>query len=84
MPSFKDTIVPQDELTLEFLMNALRLNNGVPNNIFESYTGLSQDILDAALKPLIRQGLIAPIDKQIKTTELGQRFLNTVLTRLSS
>ncbi|MFT4610494.1 MAG: oxygen-independent coproporphyrinogen-3 oxidase [Cellvibrionaceae bacterium] len=83
-PSFKDTIIPQDELILEFLMNALRLNNGVPKNIFESYTGLPQQVLENALEPLIRQGLIEPIDPQIKTTELGQRFLNTVLTRLSS
>lgn len=84
MPSFKETIIAQDELILEFLMNTLRLNNGVPKNTFESYTGLPQEVLEAALNPLIRQGLIAPIDKQIKTTELGQRFLNTVLTRLSS
>lgn len=83
-PSFKETIVPQDDLILEFLMNALRLNNGVPKNIFESYTGLPQQVLEDALEPLITQGLIEPIDPQIKTTELGQRFLNTVLTRLSS
>jgi oxygen-independent coproporphyrinogen-3 oxidase len=83
-PSFKETVVPQDELILEFLMNALRLNNGVPKNIFESYTGLSDQVLEEALHPLIRQGLIEPIDLQIKTTELGQRFLNTVLTRVLS
>jgi oxygen-independent coproporphyrinogen-3 oxidase len=83
-PSFKQMIVPRDELIVEFLMNALRLNNGVPKNIFEAYTGLPQQVLEDALKPLIKQGLIEPIERQIKTTELGQRFLNTVLTRLSS
>lgn len=83
-PSFKQTIVPRDELIIEFLMNALRLNNGVPKHIFEAYTGLPQQVLEDALKPLIKQGLIEPIEPQIKTTELGQRFLNTVLTRLSS
>jgi oxygen-independent coproporphyrinogen-3 oxidase len=80
---FKEIVVPQDELMLEFLMNTLRLNNGVPQFIFEAYTGLSQDVLNDALKPLIKQGLIAPNDQQIKTTALGQRFLNTILTRLS-
>jgi oxygen-independent coproporphyrinogen-3 oxidase len=80
--SFKEIIVPQDELILEFLMNTLRLNNGVPKYIFEAYTGLSLNLLEDALRPLIQQGLVEPIDHQIKTTALGQRFLNTILTSL--
>jgi oxygen-independent coproporphyrinogen-3 oxidase len=81
--SFKETVVPQGELILEFLMNTLRLNNGVPKHTFESYTGLSEQTLLDILKPLVSQGLMEPVDPRIKTTELGQRFLNTVLSRLS-
>ncbi len=81
-PSYKQTITETAELPLEFLMNALRLNDGVPKTFFEYYTGLPLAVLEQQLNPLIKQGLIEPLDTQIKTTVLGQRFLNTILTQL--
>jgi len=81
-PSYKQSIIETDELPLEFLMNALRLNQGVPKAFFERYTGLPLTTLEQQLNPLIKQGLIEPLDTHIKTTTLGQRFLNTILSRL--
>jgi len=80
-PSYKETTVEPNELALEFLMNALRLNEGVPSDYFFSRTGLSLDIIEKPLNDLIRQGLIDPIECRLKTSVLGQRFLNTVLTK---
>ena len=80
--SCKQTIIDPSELPLEFLMNALRLNNGVPKDYFSDYTGLPFSLLEEQLAPFIRQGLIEPLTLRIKTTPLGQRFLNTLLAQL--
>jgi oxygen-independent coproporphyrinogen-3 oxidase len=62
-------------------MNVLRLNEGVPSDYFFSRTGLSIDVIEKPLNELIRQGLIEPSEHRLKTSVLGQRFLNTVLTK---
>ncbi len=82
VPSYRESIVETAELPLEFLMNALRLNDGVPKTFFEHYTGLPLATMEKQLNPLIKQGLIEQLDTRIKTTELGQRFLNTILSQL--
>jgi len=81
-PSFKETIVNKAELPVEFLMNALRLNEGVPKDYFSSRTGLSFDVIEPSLSELNRQGLIEYQQDRLKTSDLGQRFLNTILTTL--
>jgi oxygen-independent coproporphyrinogen-3 oxidase len=80
-PAFKETVVERNELALEFFMNVLRLNEGVPSDYFFSRTGLSIDVIEKPLNELIRQGLIEPSEHRLKTSVLGQRFLNTVLTK---
>ncbi len=72
-------ILQPASLPLEFLMNALRLTEGVPAQVFLDRTGLSLDALEPQWTSLQQQGLVELDKKMIKTTALGQRFLNNVL-----
>lgn len=74
----QETLKPED-LPLDYLLNALRLNEGVPAEAFEAYTGLPLSRLDPAWRELEHKGLVYPKDDRLCTTDLGRRFLNDVL-----
>jgi putative oxygen-independent coproporphyrinogen III oxidase len=65
-------------LPLEFLLNALRLREGVAPGIFTERTGLSLTALEPQWQQLVEEGLLEPND-HLSTTALGHRFLNKVL-----
>ena len=73
--------VSQDELITEFMMNALRLKNGVPWTYFESRTGISQSVISERVINLQNQGLLESSMEQLRTSDLGYRFLNSILER---
>jgi putative oxygen-independent coproporphyrinogen III oxidase len=66
-------------LPLEFLLNALRLREGVAPGIFTERTGLSLSALEPHWQQLVEEGLLEPKNHQLRTTALGHRFLNKVL-----
>lgn len=68
--------VTRQDLGFEFMLNALRLVDGVPSNLFVERTGLSLNAIDAALQMAEKKGLLYADHKIIRPTELGQRFLN--------
>ncbi|MBU1190592.1 MAG: radical SAM family heme chaperone HemW [Gammaproteobacteria bacterium] len=71
---------PDDqEVVLEFLMNALRLNAGFSTANFEDTTGLSFDLLRPTLTRAQQRGLLQE-NEPWRCTEQGQRFLNDLLT----
>ena len=72
------TIDPED-LPFEFMLNALRLREGVPFEFFGERTGLSFDVVEPIWTELRRKGLVCDPLKRIKTTEKGWLFLNEVL-----
>jgi putative oxygen-independent coproporphyrinogen III oxidase len=67
------------ELPSDFLLNALRLNDGVPAPLFETRTGLPHARLEPAYSQLVQRGLLAADPDRMTTTPLGFRFLNDVL-----
>ncbi|HWV14471.1 MAG TPA: radical SAM family heme chaperone HemW [Cellvibrio sp.] len=69
----------REALPLEFLMNALRLNQGVPADYFSQRTGLPLSALEPQWQDLTTKGLVALSENHLRTTELGRRFLNRVL-----
>ena len=75
----KTSAVSPDELTLEFLMNALRLNQGFSTDVFQQRTGLDPLTLDPFLETAIRKSLIERSDNQIKPTTKGLQYLNELL-----
>jgi len=72
-------IVGADELPLEFLMNALRLTEGVDERLFTLRTGLPLTSVAVKLEQLRTEKLLEP--HRIQATELGQRYLNSLLER---
>ncbi|MDX1755141.1 MAG: radical SAM family heme chaperone HemW [Marinobacter sp.] len=72
-------VIQQDELALEFLMNALRLRDGVPEPLFAGRTGLPIESIAVILEELRTEGLLER--GRIQATERGQRYLNSVLER---
>ena len=73
--------VTQDELITEFMMNALRLKNGVPWTYFESRTGISQSAISERVIDLQNQGLLEFCMEQLRTSDLGYRFVNSILEK---
>ena len=69
----------QDELGLEFMMNALRLIQGVPSQLFVERTGLSLHSLRSALAEGYAAGWLEAPPQRLQTTTLGAHFLNDVL-----
>ena len=69
------------ELAKEFMMNALRLKNGVPIDYFEKRTGCTYEEIEQKLLDLQREGLLALDKKRLQTSELGYRFLNSILEK---
>ena len=63
----------------EFMLNALRLNDGFTREQFTVRTGLDAAILEDTLQRFERERLLHVEGGQIKTTELGRRFLDTVV-----
>ena len=73
-----DILAPQS-LPLEFLMNALRLNAGAPTQFLAERAGLSLHAIEPQWQVLTQKGLVEHVDGVLRTTVLGQRFLNRVL-----
>jgi putative oxygen-independent coproporphyrinogen III oxidase len=69
------------DIAFEFMMNALRLNNGFPAALFAQRTGLPIVTVLPALERAERDGLILRDHERIAPTELGRRFLNDLLQR---
>ena len=65
------------ELALEFLMNALRLVDGVEESLFTARTGLPLQALEPALNRLREQELMVP--DRLQATPKGLDFLNDLL-----
>jgi len=71
--------IEAEELPFEFMMNALRLNNGVNSEFYAQRTGLELNDLDATLKQLREKKLLIADVNRIACTEQGHIFLNSVL-----
>lgn len=69
----------RDELPFEFLMNVLRLTDGVPSLMFTQRTGLSLDRLAAGRRDAEARGLLEPDPQRLVATAKGQLFLNDLL-----
>jgi oxygen-independent coproporphyrinogen-3 oxidase len=68
--------VPATELPFEFMLNALRLNEGFTLAGFEAATGLPGETVQARLQSLADRGLLSPEAGRFVPTESGFRFLN--------
>ena len=74
-----DSVVSAPELPFEYMLNALRLIDGVPLADFSERTGLLPERIAAALDAARRRDWLHDDPQQLRTTALGQRFLNDVI-----
>ena len=75
--------IAQDQLALEFMMNGLRLTAGVKKDLLNSRTGLSTDQIEDKIEQLNQEGFLKHHPSNYCTTDLGARFLDTLLQRFS-
>jgi oxygen-independent coproporphyrinogen-3 oxidase len=75
-----DGPVAAEELPFEYMLNALRLIDGVPMADFAERTGLAAERIANALAHARERGWLAENPDRLHTTALGQRFLNDVIS----
>jgi len=69
--------VTDGDLLFEFMLNALRLNDGFQETVFLERTGLSAQRLQQASSGAVARGLLERgTDSTWRPTDLGRRFLN--------
>ena len=66
------------DLPFEFMLNVLRLTNGVATNTFTERTGLPLNVISKGLNEASKKGLLDPDPLSLKATPLGLRYLNNV------
>jgi len=75
--------ISSDELAMEFMMNGLRLREGVPASYFPERTGLLVSDIEQQVRKLQSQGLLEVDNQQFRATPLGYQFLNSLLQGFS-
>ena len=70
------TEVGREELPFEFMLNALRLQNGVPLSLLTERTGLPIGAFEAKMNEAERKGLLARDWQRVWPTPLGFDFLS--------
>ena len=68
------------DLPFEYMMNALRLVEGVPAAEFTQRTGLGMSAIAPILADARKRGWLIESERILRTTETGQRFLNDVIS----
>ena len=71
--------IEADEMLFEFMMNALRLNDGVEAKCYAERTGQHLDSLNPLLTSLRERKLMVSDPARLACTEQGHVFLNSVL-----
>lgn len=74
-----EQVLGRDDLAFEFMMNALRLNGGFDETLFQERTSLPLLLIRHELAQAEQKGLLVREAGRIAPTELGRRFLNDLL-----
>ena len=65
-----------DDLPFEFMLNALRLTDGVPTTLYAERTGVPLSTAARMIARATDKALLSPDPAVLKPTPLGRRFLN--------
>ena len=71
--------VAHEDLPFEFMMNTLRLNEGVAAASFSDCTGITADTIEPTLREARARGWLEADVERLVPTELGRRYLNDVV-----
>ncbi len=75
-PVLEQTHVTRDDAGFEFMLNALRLTDGVPASLFAERTGFALASIGREIGEAVARGLLDADPALLKPTERGRRFLN--------
>lgn len=78
-PLLEESVVEAEQLPFEFMMNALRLNQGFDPALFPARTAQPLALIQARLNAAVQEGLLHVTPSRITPTEKGRRFLNPLL-----
>jgi len=75
-----DYFLKSEDVLFEFMLNALRLTQGISLDIFSKNSGLSLAVMQDILEDAEQQGLLDITAEKIIPTNRGQRFLNDLIS----
>ena len=78
-PLSGDSTLNREDLILEFMMNALRLQEGVPSPLFTERTRLDGVVLQAAISEAQQRGWLIQNPQRLQPTATGLLWLNDLL-----
>jgi putative oxygen-independent coproporphyrinogen III oxidase len=73
-----------DDLVLEFALNAMRLAEGFERDLFRRATGLPDSRISQIIRGTEQDGLIRVSAERIEPTALGRRFVDDLVARFAS
>jgi oxygen-independent coproporphyrinogen-3 oxidase len=79
-PLLEDRKVARSEIGFEFMLNTLRLSEGVPVSLFAERTGFPLTLVQKELGEAEARGLVEIDHMRVRPTPLGRRFLNDLQT----
>lgn len=68
-----------EQIDFEFMLNALRLKDGVDSQLYQRHTGQALSSIQEKLDLAVAKGLLDVTEQRIKPTEQGFLFLNDLL-----
>jgi putative oxygen-independent coproporphyrinogen III oxidase len=71
--------ISRQDISFEFMLNALRLTDGFPTPLFYQHAGIPISHIDTALQQAEVDGLLTRDIYRIRPTEKGQRYLNSLI-----
>jgi oxygen-independent coproporphyrinogen-3 oxidase len=74
----EDREIPAKDLPFEFMLNTLRLTDGVDTVTFSERTGLPLNVVSKGLGEASKRGLLDLNPSKLKATEQGLRYLNNL------
>jgi len=72
----EERTLDKDDLPFEYMLNTLRLINGVPTHEFHERTGLQLAQINPMLEIAVKKGLLDEDPRTLKATPLGMQYLN--------
>jgi len=70
--------IASKDLPFEFMLNTLRLTDGVDTHTFSERTGLPLSVISKGLETASKKGLLDENPSKLRATKLGLRYLNNL------
>ncbi len=68
-----------EEIVVEFMMNALRINDGFDLGLFSERTGVPAALIEPSVQEALQRGFIDVNGPRLRPSELGRRYLNELV-----